>query len=225
MNALPDWEKILSAACRLQQLLPDAVLVGGTAAALHASHRKSHDADHVVLDLRQRFDDVLAALESVAGWKTARVQRPVLILGSLDGIETGIRQLRRVAPLDTTTIDVDGGTITLPTEAEMLRIKAWLVLTRNATRDYIDLAAMTTKLGIGAATQALQTLDSLYPQDHGQSALQQLMKQLADPQPYDLAATDLAEYHELRSDLCDWSSIVNIFAHLNIALLDSSSGD
>ena len=25
--------------------------------------------------------------ESVAGWKTARIQRPVLILGSLDGIE------------------------------------------------------------------------------------------------------------------------------------------
>ena len=34
------------------------------------------------------------ASESVAGRKTARVRRPVLILGSLDGIETGIRQLR-----------------------------------------------------------------------------------------------------------------------------------
>jgi len=32
--------------------------------------------------------------------KTARVQRPVQILGSLDGIETGIRQLIRKKPLD-----------------------------------------------------------------------------------------------------------------------------
>jgi len=64
---LPDWERVLSAACRLQELLPDAVLVGGTGAALHVGHRKSHDADHVVTDLRQRFDEVLATLESVAG--------------------------------------------------------------------------------------------------------------------------------------------------------------
>jgi hypothetical protein len=33
---LPDWEQVLSAAARLQQLLPDAVVVGGTASAIHA---------------------------------------------------------------------------------------------------------------------------------------------------------------------------------------------
>jgi hypothetical protein len=32
-TSLPDWESVLSAAARLQQLLPDAVLVGGTATA------------------------------------------------------------------------------------------------------------------------------------------------------------------------------------------------
>lgn len=30
---LPDWERVLSSAARLQRILPDAVLVGGTAAA------------------------------------------------------------------------------------------------------------------------------------------------------------------------------------------------
>ena len=89
---LPEWERVLSAAARLQRALPDAVLVGGTAAALHAEHRFSRDADHVLADLRARFDDVLAQLESVAGRKTARVQRPVQILGSPDGIETGVRR-------------------------------------------------------------------------------------------------------------------------------------
>jgi hypothetical protein len=54
--------------------------------AMHARHRFSRDADHVLTDLRERFDEILAQLESVAGWKTARVQRPVQILGSLDGI-------------------------------------------------------------------------------------------------------------------------------------------
>lgn len=88
MRDLPEWEKVLSAACRLQRIVPEAVLVGGTGAAIHAGHRRSHDADHVVPNLRERFDEVLATLEAVAGWKTARVQKPVQILSSLDGIET-----------------------------------------------------------------------------------------------------------------------------------------
>ena len=112
---LPDWELVLSSAARLQRILPDAVLVGGTASAIHAEHRFSRDADHVLTDLCSRFDDVLGELESVAGWKTARVQRPVQILGSLDGIETGIRQLIRDAPLETTVVDYRGQRITVPT--------------------------------------------------------------------------------------------------------------
>src|SRR5574337_461980 len=128
---LPDWERVLSSAARLQRILPDAVLVGGTAAAAHAQHRFSRDADHVLTDLRVHFDEVLAQLESVAGWKTARVQRPVQILGRLDGIETGVRQLMRDEPLQTMQFIHQGGSITLPTAAEMLRIKAVLILRRS----------------------------------------------------------------------------------------------
>jgi hypothetical protein len=36
---MPAWEDVLSAACRLQKILPDAVLVGGTSASLYAKHR------------------------------------------------------------------------------------------------------------------------------------------------------------------------------------------
>jgi hypothetical protein len=45
---LPDWELVLSSSARLQRILPDAVLVGGTASAIHAEHRFSRDADHVL---------------------------------------------------------------------------------------------------------------------------------------------------------------------------------
>jgi len=47
---LPVWELVLSAAARLQQILPHPVLVGGTASALYAAHRVSADADHVLTD-------------------------------------------------------------------------------------------------------------------------------------------------------------------------------
>src|SRR5207244_4624024 len=92
---LPDWERLLAAERHLQQLVPGTILVGGTAAAVHAGHRVSMDGDHVLEDLRGHFDEVLATLEAVSGWQPERVQRPVLIVGQLDGILTGIRQLRR----------------------------------------------------------------------------------------------------------------------------------
>ena len=92
---------MFAAAAHFQHLLPDAVLVGGTAAAVYAAQRLSVGADHVLTDLKSRFDQVLGELESVAGWETAGVNRPVLFLGSLDGIGTGIRQLIRREPLET----------------------------------------------------------------------------------------------------------------------------
>ena len=217
---LPDWERVLSAAAHLQRILPDAVLVGGTAAAVYAGHRLSTDADHVVTDLRDRFDAILAELESVAGWTTARVKRPVLILGSLDGIETGVRQLIRSTPLETQQVPVPGGAVTLPTEAEMLRIKAVLILKRNATRDYLDFVALSDHLGPDAVCAAVRSFDALYPQSNGESALQQLIVQLANPLPYDQALTDLANYKELAARWQDWNAVKGAAIAMGTVIFD-----
>ena len=217
---LPEWERVLSAAAHLQRIVPEAVLVGGTAAAIHAGHRLSRDADHVVGDLRQRFNDVLAQIESVAGWRTARVARPVMILGSLDGIETGVRQLARDAPLETTTLATkDGKALTVPTAGEILRVKGVLILRRNATRDYVDFAALGDRLGDGASA-ALATFDALYPQESGESSLQQLQAQLAKPMPYDLDDTDLTEYKALAPRWRDWAAVEAVCAHVATATFD-----
>ena len=216
---LPDWERVLSSAARLQRIPPDAVLVGGTAAALHAAHRFSRDADHVLIDLRQRFDEVLAQLESVAGWRTARVAPPVQILGSLDGIETGVRQLIRDEPLET-TIEHRGTVVTIPTEAEILRIKSVLILKRNATRDYLDFAALATRMGDASAARALRPFDGLYPQDSGESPLQQLQAQLASPRPYDLEGTNLSEYRNLAPRWHDWNTVKAACARVSVAVFD-----
>src|SRR5713226_630414 len=69
----PRLLEVLKSAAKLQQAAPDAVLVGGTAAALWASHRDSADHDHVLDDLSVRFDAVLEAVERTDGWITNRV--------------------------------------------------------------------------------------------------------------------------------------------------------
>ena len=69
------------------------------------------------------------------------------MLGNLDGIETGVRQLIRGEPLETTTLQHQGATLTIPARAEILRIKGVLILKRNATRDYLDFAALAHQMG------------------------------------------------------------------------------
>lgn len=223
---LPEWDRVLSAAAHLQTILPNAVLVGGSASAVYAAHRMSVDADHVLTDLRSRFDAVLGELESVAGWKTARIQRPVQILGKLDGIETGIRQLIRETPLETQSesVSIQGVPveITLPTPAEMLRIKAVLILKRNATRDYLDFAALSDRLGEVDTRAALATFDALYPQTHGESPLMQLQIQLAAPRPYDLDEIELAEYKQLGPRWQQWDAVVSQCAMVALDLFDSA---
>lgn len=95
---------VLESAARLQELVPDAVLVGGSAAALYAGHRDSFDHDHVLADLSDRFDIVLEALESEGEWVTNRVQPGKIILGQLGDIEAGVRQMIRKRPLETSQI-------------------------------------------------------------------------------------------------------------------------
>jgi len=223
-STLPEWEEVLSCAARLQRILPEAVLVGGTASAVYAGHRISTDADHVLTNLRDRFDQVLAQLEAVAGWRTARITRPVQILGSLDGIETGVRQLIREEPLETQQVECLGHRVTVPTEAEILRIKAVLILTRNATRDYLDFVALAEHLAEEKVVEALRSFDALYPQAEGESALQQLQIQLASPMPYDLEGFSLTEYKNLDPRWHDWRVVKARCVHYATVIFDRIVG-
>lgn len=222
-DASSRWEQVWEAAARLQAILPDAVLVGGTAAAYHAGHRVSLDDDHVIADLAARFDQVLGALEDTDGWVTARIRRPVLILGSLDGIETGVRNLRRRLPLEVEEVDAGGKPVRVPTLAEIARIKVWLCLIRNATRDYLDFAALSDRLGFDAAIEVVWSLDDYYADqqgDGGQRVATQAAKQLAQPRPGDLADVDLTAYRELDRRWQDWQTVVDACRRISAGVLD-----
>ena len=118
---IPSLAELLASASRLQEIVPDAVLVGGRAAALFAHHRLSVDHDRVLVDLHDRFDAVLEAVETESQWVTNRVTPGKVILGELGGIESGIRQLIRARPLETGRhVLPDDRARTVPTIAETL---------------------------------------------------------------------------------------------------------
>jgi len=205
-----EWEKVLKAAAQLQEIVPGAVLVGGTAAAVHARHRISLDADHVLADLVGRFESLVEFLEGKAEWKTRRLQPPVMVLGHFHGVETGIRQLRRSQPLETTRVQIEDRSVVVPTPEEMLRVKGWLALTRNALRDYIDLAAISRFLGKERSAQALARFDTCYRdiyRDKEVSPLLQLARQLAEPLPYDLEDIEIKNYKGIVAPWDTWENI------------------
>ena len=204
--------EVLESAAKLQEVVPDAVLVGGAAAAWYAGHRVSFDHDHTLSDLRERFDLILDAIESTDGWVTNRVVPNKLILGRLGDIEAGVRQLIRRRPLETTDVKLPSGTkVRVPTIDEILRIKAYLIVNRNQTRDFVDVVALADSLNGNAAATTLAGIDEYYADQHGegQGVASQLVRQLGEPRPKDTGTTrELAHYRRLDPKWHDWSAVV-----------------
>ncbi len=190
------WQKLLEAAADIQGLLPGAVLVGGSAASIHLEHRFSFAADHILLNLKENYEEVLDFLEGRDDWETARIHPPKLILGNFRSVETGIRQLMRRRPLETMEIQTGTGkSITVPTVAEMLRTKAWMIVSRNATRDFMDFAALAGHLGVEQAVTVLEDLDACY-----------------------LDRIDVSRYKGIRPPFDSWEHIVAICTRISVEL-------
>lgn len=223
--ASPELVAVLESAARLQELVSDAVLVGGSAAALYAGHRDSYDHDHVLADLAERFDMVLEALESEDDWVTNRVRPGKIILGRLGDIEAGVRQMIRTRPLETTEIIVPSGRrLRVPTFEETLRVKGFLLVRRNQTRDYLDVAALADRHGSRSAAGVLGRIDEYYRDQHGEGrgVASQVARQLADPRPSDVSVTQqLHAYRNLASRWTDWREVRAVCAEVAADMVNS----
>lgn len=220
----PTLKRVLASAAKLQEAVPEAVLVGGSAAALHAGHRDSFDHDHVLADLVDRYEAVLEAVEATEGWATSvRASKPPFtIMGRLGGVEAGLRQMRRTRPLETCHVDVGAGAVVVaPTAAEALRVKAFLVVQRNVVRDYLDVAALADHLGHDTAVATLIHIDDYYVDRSGErgSVLTSLVIALADPRPRDTDVIDeLPRYKGLSERYHRWADVVEICRSLALRL-------
>lgn len=220
----PELVRVLESAAALQEIIPDAVLVGSSAAALSANHHSSYDHDHVLTDLAERFDTVLQAVEETDGWVTDRAMPGKITLDHLGGIESGVRQLIRRAPLEVTEVILPSGhRLRVPTADEILRIKGFLVVRRNQTRDYLDVVALADRCGIAHAGEVLGDIDRYYEdqRDPGAAGVAtQLVQQLADPRPADRRTVDeLARYKGLDARWTDWPAVTKVCRALAVEMV------
>lgn len=194
--------------------------MGGTVCSLFAQHRQSIDIDFVVTDLIARFDQVQDQLLALPGWREQKVTPPVLILGSLDDVPVGFRQLRRAAPLDTIDLATPDGVLTIPTLEEMLRVKAFLAYQRNCTRDYVDFAELSCLLPREGVVDALAVLDEKVGWEKQPAVALEVAKSLAAAQPRDLDTDGFETFRFINPRLTSWDSVQTVCREIAKALCE-----
>lgn len=211
-----DFERVLEGGAELQRHLPwlQLVVVGGAMAALHANHRYSLDTDHVSQSVHDWYDEVIGHLESWDGWETKRTRRPFLILGERHHVQLGIRQQRGTTELDVERLRG----MWVPTAAEALRIKVFMVTDRKATRDYLDVAALADMLGTEGSDEALRTLNVHYPGEGNQTCATKFAD-YSQQDPVDLPKVDLKMYRALKPPYDDWRYLRETVSELGHRLL------
>lgn len=223
-NRSQKLELVLEEDALLQKLVPNTVLVGGSVAAMYAGHRYSEDHDHVLSDLAERFAIVLDALESEPGYEVSRAEPGKVILGQHSGIEYGIRQLIRSRELEVVEeVLASGNVVRVPTLEETLRVKAYLLVSRNVVRDYIDVAAFATHLGIQKSGEVLTGIDSYYKDQSEElelgSVATALTQILLEPHPIDKSQTrKLAQYKDLSPRWHSWSEVTSVLYELALEI-------
>jgi RND superfamily putative drug exporter len=107
---------------------------------------------------------------------------------ALDALQTDASGARR-SPVETTFVQLPtGDRLQVPTAAETLRLKSYLVLCRNTRADYAELADLTDAIGTSEAAGILGGIDRYYSSERPgrQPIATQLVRRLADPVPSDV---------------------------------------
>jgi hypothetical protein len=131
----------------------------------------------------------------------------------------------RKAPLEVAEVELPSGAkVTVPTLEETVRIKAFLVVRRNQTRDYLDLAALSERIGVARAAEVLERIDDYYADQHegGDGVASQLVRQLSDPRPADRSVTEqLGSYRRLRRRWSDWDAVSDVLGEVAAQMMMS----
>ena len=217
-----DLRMVLKSAARLRELAPDAISVadplafngccalgGEYSAGDHLGYPDSLD-DPSATTRPHRLSAIAQAAEKRAAIRTFRAGRetgpkvihPVTMWRgrlsvALDALSLGARstaaEVVRITPIETTNVQLPtGDRLQIPTGAETLRLKGYLIVCRGRSSDYAELANLVDGIDTETAATVLQHIDQHY--HSGQSRPQwistQLVRRLADPDPTDFDDDD-----------------------------------
>jgi heme transporter len=112
---------------------------------------------------------------------------------ALDALETQAEtddpRFERRSPVETTHVQLPtGDRLQIPTGAETLRLKGYLIMSRNSSRDYAEFAELVDTIEAETAALVLAGMDRYYccQSPRRQWIATQLVRRLADPNPSDL---------------------------------------
>lgn len=185
-------------AAKLKKLAPNAVCVtdplalrgcAGTGAAEPAPAGAAPPANGNAVPPRPRRNGGRPVLPGhpVSVWRG----RLSVALDALEaGTEVSQPALERRSPVETTNIQLPSGDrLQIPTAAETVRLKGYLIVCRDSSRDYAELAALADAMHPATAATALTGIDDYYDGQPAESPwlATELVRRLTDPQPSDLA--------------------------------------
>ena len=127
---------------------------------------------------------------------------------ALDALETQAETndptFERRSPVETTHVQLPtGDRLQIPTGAETLRLKGYLIMSRNSSRDYAEFAELVDTMEAETAALVLAGMDRYYSSQspRRQWIASQLVRRLADPHPSDLddeSPDEKAHWEEVR---------------------------
>lgn len=127
----------------------------------------------------------------------------------------------RRSPVETTNVQLPtGDRLLVPTGAETLRLKGYLIMCRNSRRDYADFADMVDSLEPETAAVVLAGMDRYYccKSSRRQWIATQLVHRLADPTPCD-SPGDQGSEAEADSD---WETVRQRCMSVAVAMLEEA---
>ena len=191
-----DLRMVIQDAARLKQLAPDAVRVadplalrgcGVFSGPVRGGDGVSAPPRRPIVTLGGAFGrSALSQPPAARGVHPVTVWRGRLAV-AIDALGTEAATAR-CSPVETTTVQLpDGDRLQVPTGAETLRLKSYLVLCRNARADYAELADLAEAIGVENAATALAGIDRYYSSGQPERPwiATQLVRRLADPSAED----------------------------------------
>lgn len=172
-----DLRVVIKSAAKLKHLAPDAICVTDPLTFTGCGrNNKAPKTTHPVTMWRERLSVAIDALETNAA-RTEAI-RP---------------QYRRRNPIETINIQLPtGDRLLIPTGAETLRLKGYLIMCRNSRRDYAEFVDIIDTVELETAVMVLASMDKYYcgqpPRCQGMAT--QLIHRLSDPHPSDFDDED-----------------------------------